>query len=61
MYTLDILGPMREPESYAGLRAVLGGAADEDKPVNVLAGSFFIEDDTGKTYIFDGNETWTEL
>lgn len=61
MYTLEILGPVREPDSYAGLRVVLGGSSGETKPTNVLAGSFFIEDDTGKTYTFDGTDTWTEV
>ena len=60
MYTLDILGPVREPESYAGLRIVLGGNSDEDKPTDVLAGSRWLEDDTGKKYVFDGDETWTQ-
>ena len=61
MYTLDILGPVREPESYAGLRIVLGGNSDEDKPTDVLAGSKFIEDDTGDRYVFDGDDTWSKL
>ena len=61
MYTLDILGPVKEPESYAGLRLVLGGSSDDTKPTNVLAGSRFIEDDTGDEYIFDGTSTWTNL
>ena len=61
MYTLDILGPVKEPESYAGLRLVLGGNSDDTKPTNVLAGSRFIEDDTGDEYIFDGDSTWTNL
>ena len=60
MYTLDILGPVREPLSYAGLRIVLGGNSDDTKPTDVLAGSRFFEDDTGDKYVFDGTSTWTK-
>lgn len=59
MYTLDIIGPKLEPESYAGLRVVLGGGSGETKPTDVLAGSVFFEDDTGVKYVFDGADTWT--
>lgn len=61
MYLLEVIGPVREPDSYAGLRVVLGCNSEETKPTDVLAGSFIIEDDTGKTYTFDGDETWTEV
>ena len=61
MYTLDILGPVKEPDSYAGMRIVLGGNSDDTKPTDVLAGSRFIEDDTGDEYIFDGTDTWTNI
>ena len=61
MYILGAIGPYKEPETYAGMRVVLGGASDEDKPNDVLAGSFFIEDDTGKTKVFDGTDTWSEV
>ena len=61
MYLLDVLGPKLEPESYSGLRVILGGASGETKPTDCLAGSFFLEDDTGKKYTFDGDDTWTEL
>lgn len=60
MYMLDIIGPIREPESYAGLRVVLGGSSKDTKPTDVLAGSKFIEDDTGDKYVFDGTTTWTK-
>lgn len=60
MYTLDIIGPVNEPQSYAGLRIVLGGNSDDTKPTDVLAGSRFIEDDTGDKYVFDGDSTWTK-
>jgi len=36
------------------------GASGDTKPTQgVPAGSEFFESDTGHTYIFDGDETWT--
>ena len=61
MYLYVTIGPYNEPDSYAGMRVVLGGASGETKPTDVLAGSFFIEDDTGVTKVYDGNGNWPEL
>ena len=61
MYMLGTIGPFNEPDSYAGMRVVLGGASDETKPTDVLAGSFWLEDDTGKWKVFDGTTNWSEI
>jgi len=61
MYLLEVLGPVLEPLTYAGLRVKLGGSSDDTKPTNCLAGSRFIEDDTGDEYVFDGTTTWTKI
>ena len=61
MYILGTIGPFKEPDSYAGMRVVLGGNSEETKPTDVLAGSFFIEDDTGKTKVFNGTDDWPDF
>ena len=39
------------------------GRSSETKPTNCITGSFFLEADTGKAYVFDetGDGTWTEI
>ncbi len=40
----------------------LAGSSDASKPTSLLAnGSVFIETDTGKVYIFDEDDGWTEM
>lgn len=40
----------------------LAGSSDASKPTSTLAnGSVFIETDTGKVYIFDEDDGWTEM
>jgi len=62
MRALKIEGPLVEPSSYAGMYVELSGSSLEDKPIDVLEGSKFIESDTGHRWIFnEESTTWFDL
>jgi hypothetical protein len=46
---------------YPGQVPVLMGLAADTKPVNVPAGSKFIETDTGKTYMLYNTASWVQV